>query len=122
MGQGKARHSLYPRDGNAATGHRPGPQPSSAPEASTTPPEASVSLAGSWRSQDGEVLKIGASTYEIYDLNQLVDKGTYEMRKNLILTRSSLTGETGRFSYRLQGQQLTLKDSDGETSHYHRIP
>jgi hypothetical protein len=95
--------------------------PSSAPEASTAPTEASVSLVGSWRSQDGEVLRIGDSTYESYELNQLVDKGTYELRKNLILTRSSLTGVTGRFSYRLQGQQLSLRDSDGETFHYRRI-
>ena len=99
----------------------PDPKPSSAPEASTAPSEASVSLAGSWRSADGEVLKIGASTYEVYASSQLVDKGTYERRKNLLLIRSSLTGETERLSYRLQGQKLTLKDSDGETSHYFRI-
>ncbi|MBU4448258.1 MAG: hypothetical protein KKD99_06705, partial [Proteobacteria bacterium] len=96
--------------------------PSPAPEASTTPPEAAVSIVGSWRSKDGEVLRIGGSTYEAYELNQLVDKGTYELRKNLILTRSSLTGEKMRLSYRLQGQELILKDSDGETSHYRRIP
>jgi Clostripain family/Domain of unknown function (DUF4864) len=99
----------------------PDATPSSAPQASTPPP-AVVSLVGSWRSQDGEVLRIGDSTYESYELNQLVDKGTYELRKNLILTRSSLTGLTGRFSYRLQGQQLSLRDSDGETFHYRRIP
>lgn len=99
----------------------PDPTPSSAPEAPTPPPEASVSLAGSWRSPDGEVLRIGASTYEVYASSQLVDKGTYERRKNLLLIRSSLTGETERLSYRLQGQKLTLKDSDGESSHYYRI-
>ena len=100
----------------------PDAAPSSAPQASTTPPPAAaVSLVGSWRSPDGEVLRIGASSYESYELNQLVDKGTYELRKNLILTRSSLTGLTGRFSYQLQGQQLSLRDSDGETFHYRRI-
>ena len=51
-----------------------------------------------------------------------MDKGTYERRKTLLLIRSSLTGETERLSYRLQGQKLTLKDSDGETSHYYRLP
>ena len=100
---------------------KPDLTPSSAPEASTTPPEASVALVGSWRSQDGEVLKIGASTFEIYAFNQLVDKGIYEMGENQILTRSSLTGEKERYSYRLQGQQLTLRDSDGETYRYRRI-
>jgi hypothetical protein len=100
---------------------KPEVKPSSAPQAPTTPP-AAVSLVGSWRSPDGEVLRIGEKTYESYELNQLVDKGTYALRKNLILTRSSLTGETGRFSYQLQGQQLSLRDSDGETFHYRRIP
>jgi hypothetical protein len=101
---------------------KPDLTPSPAPEASTTPPEASVSIAGNWRSQDGEVLRIGASTYEVYESHRLVDKGVYEMGENQILTRSSVTGLRARFSYRLQGQQLTLRDSDGESFHYRRIP
>jgi len=101
---------------------KPDLTPAPPPEASTAPPEAAVSIAGNWRSQDGEVLRIGASTYEVYESNRLVDKGVYEMAKNQILTRSSVTGLRERFSYRLEGQQLTLRDSDGESFHYRRIP
>jgi hypothetical protein len=50
-----------------------------------------------------------------------MDKGTYVMKGKLIVIQSSLTGERERLSYRLQGQQLTLKDSEGETSNYQRI-
>jgi hypothetical protein len=99
----------------------PAPPPKSSPSAPTSPPEASASLVGIWQSQDGEVLRIGTSTYEAYGLNQLVDKGTYETRKNLIFTRSYVTGEKERFSFRVAGKRLTLKDSDGETFHYHRV-
>ena len=49
----------------------PDPTPSSSPPTPTTPPGASVSLVGVWKSKDGEVLKIGASTFEIYGSNQL---------------------------------------------------
>ena len=35
---------------------------------------------------------------------------------------SNLAGESERRSYRLEGRKFTLKDSDGETSHYQRIP
>jgi hypothetical protein len=99
----------------------PQPAPATLPPAPTTPPEPAASLVGVWQSQDGEVLKIGPSTYEVYSYQQLMDKGTYELKGKLIVIQSSLTGERERLSYRLQGQQLTLKDSDGETSNYQKI-
>jgi hypothetical protein len=99
----------------------PQPAPASLPPVPTTPPEPAASLVGVWQSPDGEVLKIGPSTYEVYSFQQLMDKGTYVMKGKLIVIQSSLTGERERLSYRLQGQQLTLKDSEGETSNYQKI-
>jgi hypothetical protein len=99
----------------------PQPAPASPPPAPTTAPEPAASLVGVWQSQDGEVLKIGPSTYEVYSFQQLMDKGIYEIKGKLIVIQSSLTGERERLSYLLRGQQLTLKDSEGETSHYQRI-
>ncbi len=99
----------------------PQPAPASLPPAPTTPPEPAASLVGIWQSQDGEVLKIGPSTYEVYSFQQLVDKGTYKISGKQIVIKSSLTGEKELLSYLLGEQQLTLKDSDGETSNYQRI-
>jgi hypothetical protein len=96
-------------------------QPPSLPPATASPPEASAPLVGIWQSQEGEIIKIGSSTFEVYAFNQLVDKGSYEMRKNLIFTRSSLTGERDRFSFRVAGKRLTLTDSDGDSYHYQRL-
>ena len=96
-------------------------QPSSSlPPPPSPAPEAAASLVGLWQNQDGEVLRIGVGTYEIYILNQLIDQGTYEIRNKQIFIRSAVTGEKERFSYRLQGETLILKDAEGETSVYQR--
>lgn len=105
----------------AASATDPQTTPSSLPPAQTTQPAPSASLIGIWQSQEGEVLKIGPSTYEVYSLNQLMDKGTYVIKGKLIVIKSSMTGERERLSYLLRGQQLTLKDSEGETSNYQKI-
>ncbi len=60
----------------------PQPAPATLPPAPTTPSEPAASLVGVWQNQDGEVLKIGPSTYEIYSFQQLMDKGTYEKKAN----------------------------------------
>ncbi len=91
-----------------------------APPAASDPPKP-PSLVGVWRSREGEVLKIGASTFEVYTQNQLLDKGSYEVRGNQIFTRSLITGEKMRLSFHLRGAMLTLKDSSGEVSHYQRV-
>jgi hypothetical protein len=93
------------------------PPPPSSPEAAPSlQPQPAVSLVGVWRSKDGEVLRMGPSTYEGYSFNQMVDKGTYEIRGKEIVIKSGLTGERERLSYRLSGKQRTLTDSRGETS------
>jgi len=37
-----------------------------------------------------------------------------------LITRSAITGEVERFSFSLSGQQLTLRDSDGQTLRFRR--
>jgi len=97
------------------------PAPSASLPAPAKPQEPAASLMGVWQSQAGEILKIDASTYEVHALNQLVDKGVYKIQKNLIFIRSSLTGEREQLSFRLAGNRLMLKDSDGETQYYQRL-
>jgi hypothetical protein len=110
-----------PGDATPPPAAAPDPAPPASLPTPAKPQEPSASLMGIWQSQEGEILKIGASTYEVHALNQLVDKGAYKMQKNLILIRSALTGEREQFSFRVAGNRLILKDSDGETHYYQRL-
>jgi len=105
-----------------ATGPAPGPGMTVPPPvpSQVQPPSPSASLAGLWYGPDREVLKMGESTYELYEFNMLEDKGVYEIRGKQLITRSAITGEVERFSFSLSGQQLTLRDSGGQTFRFRR--
>lgn len=92
-----------------------------APPSSPPPQQKGVSLVGVWRGEEGDVIKIAASTYELYGFNQLVDRGAYEVRGNQLIVRSAVTRDVERYTFKLSGQTLILIDSDGEKTHYRRI-
>ncbi|NLI80399.1 MAG: hypothetical protein GX443_01765 [Deltaproteobacteria bacterium] len=101
--------------------------PLSSPPGVVAPPSApqsqqhGVSLVGVWRGEEGDVIKIDVSTYELYGFNQLVDRGRYEIRGNQLIIRSAVTHDVERYKFKLSGQELILIDSDGEKSRYRRI-
>jgi len=98
-----------------------GPPTQAAPSAPSQPQQGRVSLVGVWQGEEGDVIKMNASNYELYGFNQLVDRGTYEIRGNTLIVRSAVTGEVGRYSFRLSGQTLILLESDGQKYHYRRV-
>jgi hypothetical protein len=97
------------------------PAPQAPPAASQAPPAAGASLVGVWQGEEGDVLKVADSTFEVYESGQLMDSGSYQISGNKLRVRSSLTGETEQFTFRLQGHQLVLKDSEGEVFNYRRL-
>jgi len=115
---------LWAKQGAAPGGTNLSP---SSPPSAVAPPAPSqsqqqgVSLVGVWRGEEGDIIKIDASTYELYGFNQLVDRGTYEIRGNQLIIRSAVTRDVDRYMFKLSGEKLILVDSDGEKSHYRRI-
>jgi hypothetical protein len=97
------------------------PPPAASPPPPQPPPQQqSASLVGVWQGEEGDIIKIGPSSYELYGFGRLVDKGSYEIRGKQLITRSAVTRDVERYTFSLSGQLLLLKDSDGEISRYHR--
>ncbi len=114
---------LWAREGAPAGGIAPGtPSPPTA-VAPAAPPQLQqgASLVGVWRGEEGDVIKIEASTYELYGFNRLIDRGSYEVRGNQLIVRSAVTRDVETYTFRLSAQTLILIDSDGEETRYHRI-
>lgn len=114
---------LWAKEGAPAGGIAPTTPPPPTAVAPATPPQVQhgASLVGVWRGEEGDVIKIEASTYELYALNRLVDRGSYEVRGNQLIVRSVVTRDVERYTFRLSGQTLVLIDSDGEETRYQRI-
>jgi hypothetical protein len=101
----------------------PGPsqaQPPAQPQPQAQPQGPNAALIGVWQGEDGETIKIEASTYELYGFGQMVDRGSYEVKGKQLTTRSAVTREVERYTFSVSPRQLTLKDSDGETYRYQR--
>jgi hypothetical protein len=84
----------------------------------TTPPPPSgqpqqVSLAGLWRGPEGMLLAMNDTNYEVYESDELVESGTYQVVGSQFVVESS-DGERLVFEIRIQGNQLAIQDEDGE--------
>jgi len=79
-------------------------------------------LGGVWYTSDGEILTIQDTAYHISEGGQEVDRGTYRIENDLIVTSSLYTGVTTQFIFRLQGNNLYLQDGFGNQYKYSRSP
>ncbi len=79
-------------------------------------------LSGIWYTNGGEILSIQNQYYTISEAGREVDRGTYRIQQNLVITTSTYTGIVTKFVFTLQGNTLYLKDGFGNQYRYTRAP
>jgi hypothetical protein len=77
-------------------------------------------LTGIWYMNDGEILTIQNDGYHISEAGQEVDRGTYQIQNDLIVTTSIYTEVKTKFVFSLQGDTLYLQDGFGNQYQYTR--
>lgn len=81
-----------------------------------------IDLTGVWRGDDGTILAFDAQNWELYDDDELQDRGTYAFNGSTLSVRSAGTGMA--FNFRVTtytARQFTVLDEDGDPVIYTKV-
>jgi hypothetical protein len=81
---------------------------------------ANTGLEGAWSSRDNAAVIFKGNQYQFSENGQVVDQGTFQIRGNVLVTQSAVSGSVDQYAFQRQGKILYLQDVYGQVYQFNR--